>query len=73
MLADRSGSVDGIMRTAVAKLSFFSDPALAEAMRTRLETLREELRENLAGRDGGGIRLGFDYVVEARWPSECTI
>jgi hypothetical protein len=41
----------------------------------RLESLQGQLHENLGGRSGSGgagqgIKLGFDYVVEARWPSE---
>ena len=69
-----SDSVDGIVRTTMAKLKFFDDDQLAQAMRARVQSLQAALRETLSTRDSNsqektaGVRLGFDYVVEARWP-----
>ena len=66
-------SVEGIVRTALGKLEFFDDEGLAQAMRTRVQSLQATLRHNLSIREDHngkqtGIRLGFDYIVEARWP-----
>ena len=61
--------MDGIVRTAMAKLKFFDDEVLAEAMRTRIQSIQARLCQILSIRGEGhdekqaGIRLPNDVAV----------